>query len=67
MYRIAFPNNISQQGNQGDWAECINGRWTRDEILKKIDKGVEMNGEKLDELLTEKGDTIQYQNMNMEF
>jgi hypothetical protein len=62
MYLITFPNIISHQGNPEDWAECLNGRWTHDEILKKIDKGVETNGEKLDELLTEKGETIQYQN-----
>ena len=43
---------FSCQGYPGDYAECLNGRWTLDpdhDTLEKIEQGVEMNGQKLDE------------------
>lgn len=46
-------------GYAGDWAECVNGRWTRRSdhaSLERIEKGVEMNGQKLDELQSGKGE-----------
>ena len=41
----------------------MNGRWTRDpdhDILEKIEKGVEMNGQKLDGLISGTGDKLLY-------